>query len=57
VPCGAEVDYNGVSADVTATDLDGAQRYQTVSGDLVLDRVAGSVRIQSVSADVSLRAA
>jgi len=56
VPRGAEVEYNGVSADVTATDLDGAQRYQTVSGDLVLDRVSGSVRIQGVSADVSLRA-
>ncbi len=56
VPRAAEIEYNGVSADVTATDLVGTQRYQTVSGDLVLDRVSGRIRIQAVSGDVSLRA-
>jgi hypothetical protein len=56
VPRAAEIEYDGVSADVTATDLVGTQRYRTVSGDLVLDRVAGPIRIQAVSGDVSLRA-
>ncbi|MGZ8475207.1 MAG: DUF4097 family beta strand repeat-containing protein [Candidatus Limnocylindria bacterium] len=56
LPRGAEVEYDGVSADVTATDLVGTQRYRTVSGDIVLDRVSGPIRIQAVSGDVSLRA-
>lgn len=56
VPRGSELEYQGVSADVTVTDLNGLQRYQTVSGDLVLERVSGNVRMQGVSADVSLRA-
>ena len=56
VPRGAEIEYDGVSADVTATDLVGTQRYRTVSGDLVLDRVSGPIRIHAVSGDVSLRA-
>jgi putative adhesin len=57
VPRTAEIEYDGVSADLTASDLTGEQRYRTVSGDLVLDRVAGAIRIQAVSGDVSLRAA
>lgn len=57
VPRSAHVEYEGVSADVTATDLVGPQRFQTVSGDLFLDRVAGSLRLQGVSGDVSVRAA
>lgn len=56
VPRRARVEYDGVSADVTATDLSGPQRFQTVSGDLFLDRVGGSLRLQGVSADVSVRA-
>jgi hypothetical protein len=56
VPRAAEIECDGVSADITATDLTGTQRYRTVSGDLVLDRVAGAIRLQAVSGDVSLRA-
>lgn len=56
VPRGAHVEYDGVSADATATELSGAQRYRTVSGDVVLDRVSGSIRVHGVSGDVSLRA-
>lgn len=56
VPRAAEIECDGVSADITATDLTGTQRYRTVSGDLVLDRVSGAIRLQAVSGDVSLRA-
>lgn len=56
LPRAAEVECDGVSADITATDLNGTQRYRTVSGDIVLDRVSGAIRIQAVSGDVSLRA-
>ena len=57
VPRRAHVEYDGVSADVTTTNLAGPQRFQTVSGDLFLDRAAGSLRLQGVSGDVSVRAA
>jgi Putative adhesin len=56
LPRAAEVECDGVSADITATDLTGSQRWRTVSGDIVLDRVSGAIRIQAVSGDVSLRA-
>lgn len=56
VPRAAEVEYDGVSADLTVSDLTGAQRYRTVSGDLVLERVSGAIRLHGVSGDVSLRA-
>ena len=55
-PRHADLRYDGVSADVTATGFRGTQEYRTVSGDLVLDRVGGDVRIKGVSSDVSLRA-
>ena len=56
VPRHAEVAFEGVSADVTASGFHGSQQYRTVSGDLVLDRIAGTVRVRGVSGDVSLRA-
>ena len=56
VPSGANLTYDGVSADVTAGGLTGEQEYRTVSGDLVLDRLAGTVRVRGVSSDVSIRA-
>ena len=56
LPRGAEIDCDGVSADITATNLTGTQRWRTVSGDMVLDRVSGTIRIQAVSGDVSVRA-
>jgi hypothetical protein len=56
VPAGADLVFDGVSADVTATGFTGNQHYRTVSGDLVLAQVAGDVRVRGVSSDVSLRA-
>ena len=55
-PTSAEVAFDGVSADVTASGFHGAQEYRTVSGDLVLDRIGGDVRVRGVSGDVSIRA-
>jgi len=56
VPARADVVFDGVSADVTATGFTGSQQYRTVSGDLVLAQVAGDIRVRGVSSDVSLRA-
>ena len=56
VPAGAEIAYNGVSADLAASGFRGHQQYRTVSGDLVLDQLAGDVRVRAVSGDVSIRA-
>ena len=55
-PSLSDLRYDGVSADLTATDFRGNQEYRTVSGDLVLDRVGGDVGIKGVSSDISLRA-
>ena len=55
-PREAEVHYDGVSADLTATGFRGPQEYRTVSGDLVLDSVGGTFQIRGVSSDVSIRA-
>lgn len=56
VPRGAEIQFNGVSADLTAIGLRGDQRYRTVSGDVVVTETGGEVRLQSVSGDASVRA-
>lgn len=56
VPADAEINYDGVSADLTAAGFTAPQAYRTVSGDLVLDRLAGDLRIRGVSSDISLRA-
>lgn len=56
IPEAAEIAFEGVSSDVTASGFIGSQHYRTVSGDLVLDRVAGDVRVRAVSGDVSVRA-
>lgn len=56
IPAGAELTYEGVSADVTAAGFTGTQHYRTVSGDMVLDRVAGDLRVRGVSSDLSIRA-
>lgn len=57
VPAGAEVTFEGVSADLRSSGLRGRQSYRSVSGDMVLQGVAGEVRARGVSSDVSLRAA
>ena len=56
IPAGADIAFDGVSADLTATGFRAVQQYRTVSGDLVLDRLAGEVRVRGVSSDVSIRA-
>jgi Putative adhesin len=56
IPRDAEIVFEGVSTDVTASGFRGSQAYRTVSGDLVLARIAGDLRVRSVSADVSIRA-
>jgi hypothetical protein len=56
IPETAEIVFEGVSADLTASGFSGSQHYRTVSGDMVLDRVAGDVRVRDVSGDVSIRA-
>jgi hypothetical protein len=56
IPRGAEVRFNGVSAELTVQGLRGQQHYRTVSGDLVLTDLGGELRMQAVSGDVSVRA-
>ncbi|HEY6609275.1 MAG TPA: DUF4097 family beta strand repeat-containing protein [Candidatus Limnocylindria bacterium] len=56
VPRGAEIAYDGVSADVRVAGFRGSQHYQTVSGDMIFDHVAGDLRIRGVSSDVTVRA-
>ncbi len=56
LPVGAEVTYDGISADLTATGFRGTQQYRTVSGDLVLDELAGDVQVRGVSGGMSIRA-
>ena len=56
LPAGAEMQFDGVSADLTATGLHGSQRFKTVSGDLVLTDVAGELALHSVSGDATVRA-
>lgn len=57
LPPAAELRFEGVSADLRAVGLAGAQRYTTISGDLYLDESAGPIRIDSVSGDLTIRAA
>lgn len=56
LPAGADVTFEGVSADLTVAGFRASQHYRTVSGDIVLDRVAGDIRVRSVSGDVAIRA-
>jgi hypothetical protein len=56
LPPGAELRFEGVSADVQGNGLKGQQRYQTVSGDLLLQEAGGSLRIEGVSSDITIRA-
>lgn len=55
VPTAADLSYDGVSGDLSASGFTGRQEYHTVSGDLVLNGVAGDLRIRGTSSDVSLR--
>lgn len=55
VPAGCELRFEGVSADVQASGLNGEQRFQTISGDLILRDAGGSLRIDDTSGDVVIR--
>ncbi len=57
VPRGATIAINGVSADLSAIELIGEQRFRTVSGDVSLVGGHGSIRIDSVSGDAHVHAA
>ncbi len=56
LPPGAELRFEGVSADLQTSGLRGPQSYKTVSGDLLLQEAGGSLRIQGVSGDITIRA-
>jgi hypothetical protein len=55
LPRRATLAFAGVSADVTAIGLRGAQELKTVSGDMVLSDLGGSLTVNGVSSDISIR--
>lgn len=57
LPARAALAFEGVSADLAATGLRGAQRYRTISGDIILNDVGGEVTVNGVSGDVTVRGA
>jgi hypothetical protein len=56
VPTAAQMQLHAVSSDVTVTDLQGEQHYNTVSGDVSVNNSGGSVRLETVSGDATIRA-
>ncbi|MGH9887580.1 MAG: DUF4097 family beta strand repeat-containing protein, partial [bacterium] len=54
VPHGATVSVQTASADIDASDLDGAKSFKTASGDVRIRRFAGSLEVHTVSGDVEL---
>jgi hypothetical protein len=54
VPHGAAVALQTASAEIDASDLDGAKSFKTASGDVRMRRFAGALEIQTVSGDVEL---
>ena len=54
VPHGATVSVETASAEVEASDLDGAKRFRTASGELRLARFAGALDAETVSGDIDL---
>jgi hypothetical protein len=54
IPQGSELDVSAVSADVTATRMQGVQRLQSVSGEVSAELAQASADIKSVSGDVTL---
>jgi len=55
VPRGSEVDITAVSADVTSTGVQGAQRLKTVSGSIKADIGQADIEAKTVSGDMVLR--
>jgi DUF4097 and DUF4098 domain-containing protein YvlB len=54
IPRGSELDVSSVSADVTSTAVQGAQRLKTVSGQIKADIAQSDVETKTVSGDVTL---
>jgi DUF4097 and DUF4098 domain-containing protein YvlB len=55
VPRGSDLDISAVSADVTASDVEGSQQLKTVSGNVKSDVFQKNTEIKTVSGDVALR--
>jgi DUF4097 and DUF4098 domain-containing protein YvlB len=55
VPRGSDLDISGVSADVTTSDVEGAQQLKTVSGNVRADVFQKNMEVKTVSGDVVLR--
>lgn len=55
IPKGSELDVSAVSADVTASGLQGVQHLTTVSGDLSSELAGADVEAKSVSGDIKLK--
>ena len=55
VPVGSEVEFKGVSLDVTVNDVKGGVKGGTVSGDLSLTSIDRRIDVGSVSGDITLR--
>ena len=55
VPRGSEVDITAVSADITSTGVQGAQRLKTVSGYIKAEIGQADIEAKTVSGDVVLR--
>jgi Toastrack DUF4097 len=56
LPRGAKVDVDCASADITASELRGEQRYRSASGSIRLTAVGGTVTAESVSGEVDIEA-
>jgi DUF4097 and DUF4098 domain-containing protein YvlB len=54
IPQGSELDVSAVSADVTATRMQGVQRLQSVSGEVSAELAQANADVKSVSGDVTL---
>ena len=54
VPENSSLKINGVSADITVSDVFGALRLQSVSGDVETDAFAADVDIETVSGDIEI---
>ena len=55
IPQGSELNVSAVSADVTATRMQGVQRLQSVSGEVSAELAQANADVKSVSGDVTLR--
>jgi DUF4097 and DUF4098 domain-containing protein YvlB len=54
-PTGADIDFNGASADLSAVGMFGKVDAKTASGDLRLGEIEGSLQAKTASGDVSVQ--